>query len=90
MRIGVLASGSGTILEALLRRDNVAKAIWNQCAIQVVASHTVDFSNAVQDATKSTLDMLRANPDATAVYADQDFEFVRFAHSLHMFVAVAS
>jgi ribose transport system substrate-binding protein len=63
-------------LEALLRRDNVAKAIFSQCGIQVVASHTVDFSNAVADATKSTLDMLRANPDATAVYADQDFEFV--------------
>jgi ABC-type sugar transport system substrate-binding protein len=63
-------------LEALLRRDNVAKAIFAQCGIQVVASHQVDFANAVQDATKSTLDMLRANPDAAAVFADQDFEFV--------------
>ena len=63
-------------LEALLRRDNVAKAIFAQCGITIAASHEVDFSNAVADATKSTLDMLRANPDATAVYADQDFEFV--------------
>jgi len=62
-------------LEALGRRDNVAKAIFAKCGIKIVASHQVDFANAVQDATKSTLDMLRAHPEATAVYADQDFEF---------------
>jgi ribose transport system substrate-binding protein len=62
-------------LDALGRRDNVAYAIFKHCGVKVVASHQVDFSNAVADATKSTLDMLRANPSATGVYADQDFEF---------------
>ena len=62
-------------LDALGRRDNVAKAIFAHCGIKIVANHQVDFSNAVQDATKSTLDMLRAHPEATGVYADQDFEF---------------
>lgn len=62
-------------LEALGRRDNTAKAVFAKCGIKIVASHQVDFANAVQDATKSTLDMLRAHPEATGVYADQDFEF---------------
>jgi ABC-type sugar transport system substrate-binding protein len=62
-------------LEALQRRDVVAQALFKFCGIKVVATHQVDFANAVQDATKSTLDMLRANPDATGVFADQDFEF---------------
>lgn len=62
-------------LDALGRRDNVAFAIFKHCGVTVVATHQVDFANAVADATKSTLDMLRANPSATGVYADQDFEF---------------
>jgi ABC-type sugar transport system substrate-binding protein len=62
-------------LDALARRDTVAKAIFAHCGVTVVASHQVDFANAVADSTKSTLDMLRAHPDATGVWADQDFEF---------------
>ena len=62
-------------LDALARRDAVAKAVFGNCGVKVVASHQVDFANAVADATKSTLDMLRAHPDATGVWADQDFEF---------------
>jgi ribose transport system substrate-binding protein len=62
-------------LDALARRDAVANAVFKNCGISVVATHQVDFANAVQDATKSTLDMLRANPGATGVFADQDFEF---------------
>lgn len=77
----VLPSGAKIVaqifepLDALARRDTVAKAVFAHCGIKIVASHQVDFSNAVQDATKSTLDMLRAHPEATGVYADQDFEF---------------
>ena len=62
-------------LEALGRRDNTARAVFAKCGIKIVATHQVDFANAVQDATKSTINMLRAHPEATAVYADQDFEF---------------
>jgi ribose transport system substrate-binding protein len=62
-------------LDALVRRDTVAKAVFGHCGVTVVASHQVDFANAVQDSTKSTLDMLRAHPEATGVWADQDFEF---------------
>jgi ABC-type sugar transport system substrate-binding protein len=62
-------------LEALVRRDNVAEAIFKQCGIKVVATHQVDFSNANADSVKSTTDMLRAHPQAVGVYADQDFEF---------------
>jgi len=62
-------------LDALARRDAVAKAVFAHCGVTVVASHQVDFANGVQDATKSTLDMLRAHPEATGVFADQDFEF---------------
>ena len=62
-------------LDALVRRDTVAKAVFGNCGVKVVASHQVDFSNAVADATKSTLNMLQAHPEATGVWADQDFEF---------------
>ena len=62
-------------LDALARRDTVAQAVFAHCGVKVVATHQVDFANAVADATKSTLDMLRANPAATGVWADQDFEF---------------
>jgi ABC-type sugar transport system substrate-binding protein len=58
-------------LDALVRRDTVAKAVFGHCGVTVVASHQVDFANAVQDSTKSTLDMLRAHPEATGVWADQ-------------------
>ncbi len=53
-------------LDALARRDAVANAVFKNCGISVVATHQVDFANAVQDATKSTLDMLRANPTRPA------------------------
>src|SRR3954451_12327964 len=62
-------------LDALERRDTVAKAVFAHCGVTIVASHQVDFANAVADSTKSTLDMLRAHPEATGVWADQDFEF---------------
>ena len=62
-------------LEALVRRDTVAKAIFAQCGIKVVATHQVDFSNAAGDSLKSSVDMLRAHPEVTGYYADQDFEF---------------
>jgi len=62
-------------LDALARRDTVAEAIFKHCGVTIVATHQVDFSNAVADATKSTLNMLQAHPEATGVWADQDFEF---------------
>jgi ABC-type sugar transport system substrate-binding protein len=70
-------------LDALARRDTVAKAVFAHCGIKIVASHQVDFANAVADATKSTLDMLRAHPEATGVWADQDFEFAAAVNAVN-------
>ena len=71
------------LLDALVRRDTVAKAVFGHCGVTVVASHQVDFANAVQDSTKSTLDMLRAHPEATGVWADQDFEFAAAVNAVN-------
>jgi len=70
-------------LGALARRDTVAKAVFGLCGVKVVASHVVDFANAVADATKSTLNMLRAHPEATGVWADQDFEFAAAVNAIN-------
>jgi ribose transport system substrate-binding protein len=70
-------------LDALARRDTVAQALFNHCGIKVVATHQVDFANAVQDATKSTLNMLRAHPEATGVFADMDFEFAAAINAIN-------
>ena len=62
-------------INALARRDLVAKAMLQDAGIKIVASHQVDFKNPVQDTVQSTMDMLRAHPNAKAVLVDQDFEF---------------
>lgn len=60
---------------ALNRRDTVAMAMLKAAGITIAASHQVDFTNAVADTISSTTAMLRANPSASAVLVDQDFEF---------------
>lgn len=62
-------------INALARRDAVAEAMIKQAGMTIAASHQVDFKNPVQDTQQSTLEMLRAHPQAKAVLVDQDFEF---------------
>ena len=69
-------------LDALVRRDTVAEALFKHCGVKIVATHQVDMANAVSDATKSTLNMLRANPGVKGVYADQDFEFAAAVNAI--------
>jgi ribose transport system substrate-binding protein len=64
-----------TPIQALARRDLVAKAMLADAGDKVVASHQVDFTNPVQDTVQSTLTMLRAHPEAKAVLVDEDFQF---------------
>jgi ribose transport system substrate-binding protein len=60
---------------ALDRRDTVATAMLKAAGIKIAAIHEVNFANPVADTISSTEAMLRANPKATAVLVDQDFEF---------------
>jgi ribose transport system substrate-binding protein len=60
---------------ALDRRDTVAMAMLKAAGIKIAAVHEVNFANPVADTISSTEAMLRANPSATAVLVDQDFEF---------------
>jgi ribose transport system substrate-binding protein len=62
-------------INALARRDAVAETMIKQAGMTLAATHQVDFTNPVQDTQQSTLDMLRAHPEARAVLVDQDFEF---------------
>jgi len=60
---------------ALFRRDEVAMAMLKVAGIKIAATHEVNFTNPVADTISSTEAMLRANPSASAVLVDQDFEF---------------
>jgi ribose transport system substrate-binding protein len=53
----------------------VATAMLKEAGIKIAATHEVNFTNPIADTISSTAAMLRANPGATAVLVDQDFEF---------------
>jgi ribose transport system substrate-binding protein len=69
-------------INALKRRDVVTRALLKEAGIQIVASHQVDLANGVQDVTKSSMDMLRAHPEAQAIVLDQNFEFTPVVNAI--------
>ncbi len=69
-------------IAALKRRDVVSKALLKDAGISIVATHQVDLANGVQDVTKSSMDMLRAHPDASAILLDQNFEFTPVVNAI--------
>lgn len=69
-------------INALKRRDDVSKAILKSTGNPIVASHQVDLANGVQDVTKSSMDMLRAHPEAKGILLDQNFELTPVANAI--------
>lgn len=69
-------------IEALLRRETILRPMLSKTKIKIVATHVVDFANAVQDTVKSTLNMLKANPNASAVWAVHDFQYVPIVNAI--------
>jgi ABC-type sugar transport system substrate-binding protein len=83
-----LPAGSSVVAQfydpiaALKRRDVVTKALLKDAGMPIVATHQVDLANGVQDVTKSSMDMLRAHPDAKAIILDQNFEFTPVVNAI--------
>jgi hypothetical protein len=74
----LLGKGAKIVAQWLPRRSTrspgatrVAQAVFAHCGVKVVATHQVDFANAVADATKSTLDMSWREPVGDRVWADR-------------------
>jgi len=61
--------------EAIALRDAALRAAIEGTDITIAAEHETDLTNPIQDTTKAVSDGLRANPDITAVWAPQDFQF---------------
>jgi ABC-type sugar transport system substrate-binding protein len=75
-------NGKGSIFEfkasgqeAIALRDQALREAIKGTDITIAAEHETDLANPIQDTTKAVSDGLRANPDVTAVWAPQDFQF---------------